>query len=133
MPPSGDTLRASNALRYKGMNHPAARLSASSSRAAQVEPLQGIIKFNMYEREWGITCHSIITERSHEMEAKKKGIESTTNGSVQGDAFICSKCGQLLRHPHEWVMGENGTIICATCYKELLFPNINDHSMELFD
>ncbi len=67
------------------------------------------------------------------MEAKEEGIESTTNGSVQEEAVTCSKCGQLLRHTHEWVRGENGTIICATCYQEILFPNINDHSMEVFD
>ncbi|MBW1689479.1 MAG: hypothetical protein DRG87_01055 [Deltaproteobacteria bacterium] len=67
------------------------------------------------------------------MEAKREGIESTTNESVQGEAVTCSKCGQLLRHPHEWVKGENGTIICAMCYRELLYPNNNDRSMELFD
>ena len=67
------------------------------------------------------------------MEGKKERIETTTNGSVQEEAVTCSKCGQLLRHPHEWVKGENGTIICATCYRKLLYPNINDHAMEMFD
>ena len=75
----------------------------------------------------------LMIERSYKMEAKKKGIESTTNGSAYGHAVSCSKCGQPLRHPYEWVMGENGTIICATCYQEILFPNINYYSMEVFD
>lgn len=67
------------------------------------------------------------------MEKKKERVESTANGSVQEEAVTCSKCGQLLRHPHEWVKGENDTIICVTCYQEILFPNINDHSTEMLD
>jgi formylmethanofuran dehydrogenase subunit E len=67
------------------------------------------------------------------MKAREKGITSTANGSSQEEVVTCSKCGQLLRNPHEWVRGADGTIICATCYREILFPNINYHSMELFD
>jgi len=67
------------------------------------------------------------------MEARKRGITSTANESSQEKAVACSKCGQLLRKPQEWVRGADGTIICATCYQEILFPNINYHAMELFD
>ena len=71
------------------------------------------------------------------MEAKKEtseeSIDTVTHGSVQKETVICSKCGRLMRHPHEWVKGENSMIICAMCYQEILFPNIDDHSMELFD
>jgi formylmethanofuran dehydrogenase subunit E len=67
------------------------------------------------------------------MEARKKEIILTANGSFQEEVVTCSKCGQLMKNPHEWVKGENGTIICATCYREILFPNVNYHVMELFD
>jgi hypothetical protein len=81
----------------------------------------------------GFHPYMMYTERSNKMEAQEKWIRSTTNESAQKEAVACSKCGQLLKHPHEWVRGENGTIICATCYQEILFPNVNYHSMEAFD
>ena len=80
-----------------------------------------------------VYAYLIATERSDEMEAKEEGIKSPMSGSLQEEAATCSNCGQLLRHTHEWVKGENGRIICATCYQEILFPNINYHSMEVFD
>jgi formylmethanofuran dehydrogenase subunit E len=67
------------------------------------------------------------------MEAKEQGITSAPNGSAKDGVVTCSTCGKVLRRPQEWVKGANGTIICATCYQEILFPNIKPHAMEVFD
>jgi len=67
------------------------------------------------------------------MEVNEEENISTKNGSIQEKTVTCSRCGQLLRHPQDWVRGENGAVICATCYQEILFPNIHYHAMEEFD
>jgi formylmethanofuran dehydrogenase subunit E len=67
------------------------------------------------------------------MEKMEKETELTTNGGVHEEMVACSRCGCLVKYPRDCVRGENGTIICKSCYREILFPHLNDHSMELFD
>jgi formylmethanofuran dehydrogenase subunit E len=67
------------------------------------------------------------------MERMEERITSPAAESVQEQTVTCSRCGHLLRHPSEWIRGENGTIICARCYQEILFPNTHFYAMEVFD
>jgi formylmethanofuran dehydrogenase subunit E len=67
------------------------------------------------------------------MEKIEMDTELTAKGAVHEGEMTCSKCGGVVKHPQDYVMGENGTIICKSCYREILFPHINDCSMELFD
>lgn len=67
------------------------------------------------------------------MGAKEHSIESTPEEAVYAGKVTCSKCGRAVKYPREWIIGDNGTIICASCYQELLFPNIKEYSMEMFD
>jgi len=67
------------------------------------------------------------------MRPNEGSMRSTTNGSAEESVVTCSRCGQVLRHPYEWVKAENGTILCAMCYREILFPHTRFDAMEIVD
>lgn len=61
------------------------------------------------------------------------GVGSTTREAQHAREVACSRCGRVVKYPREWVMADNGTIICASCYQEIFFRHISDYSMEVFD
>jgi len=67
------------------------------------------------------------------METTKKAIALTAITENHKGEATCSRCNHLLKHPHEYLLGENGTIICESCYRELLCPQTKDYKTELLD
>ena len=47
--------------------------------------------------------------------------------------IICSECGMALKSFNEWIRGDNDRVLCVFCYKDYMFPNLDEHYMELFD
>ena len=67
------------------------------------------------------------------METTQNGTESTPEEAVHEEKVRCSTCGRVVKYPRGWIIGNNGTTVCASCYQELLFPNIKEYSMETFN
>lgn len=67
------------------------------------------------------------------MEKQDNNEGTSAKDSLHVEEVTCSKCGRVLKSPREWITGEKGTVYCAFCYQDLLYPNINDYSKEILD
>jgi formylmethanofuran dehydrogenase subunit E len=67
------------------------------------------------------------------MEREETGTERYREEKLQDGVVACSRCGRVLRSFREWIMDDAGAVFCVSCYKDRLFPRINDYYTEMFD
>jgi hypothetical protein len=66
-----------------------------------------------------------VTERSE--------IESMAHETSPLETMACSICGIVLKSPQEGIVGDNNIAYCVSCYKHLLFPNLDENYIEIID
>jgi len=68
-----------------------------------------------------------------EMETKMNRVALRKDEGLLTDKISCSICGKVLDSSFKGIVGENNSVLCEHCYKNLLFPNFHDHFTELLD
>ena len=55
-------------------------------------------------------------------------------GEPIGDGEVyCSKCRYELRSSDDWIEGDNNLIVCGSCYRSFLYPDVNRGFTEQLD
>jgi formylmethanofuran dehydrogenase subunit E len=67
------------------------------------------------------------------MDIKRNVIEARAHETAPEGKITCSECGMALNSFHEWIMGDNDRALCILCYKDYMFPNLDENYMEIFD
>jgi len=67
------------------------------------------------------------------MEIKRTSTEPRAHEKPREGSIICSECGMALKSCHEWIMAGNDGALCIFCYKDYMFPNLDENYMEIFD
>jgi len=67
------------------------------------------------------------------METKKNIIDLRAYEKSHSEKIACSKCGRALMSSHEGIVGDNNIAFCEYCYKNLLFPNLHENCLEIFN
>lgn len=67
------------------------------------------------------------------MEIMRNSIEPGAHEKSHKGKLICSECGMALKSPHEGIVGDNNIAYCVSCYKHILFPNLDENYLEIFD
>ena len=67
------------------------------------------------------------------MDIKPNIVESMAHDTSHDGKIVCSECGMELRSSHEWVRGDNDKVLCIWCYKDYMFPHLDENYMEIFD
>ena len=67
------------------------------------------------------------------METIKYAAEPRAHKTPHEDKIICSECGTALKSSREWIMVGNNRGLCVFCYKNFMFPNLDENHMEIFD
>ena len=67
------------------------------------------------------------------MGIKRNNTESRAHETVHDGKIICSECGMALKSSHELIMVGDDRALCIFCYKNYMFPNLDENYMELFD
>jgi formylmethanofuran dehydrogenase subunit E len=67
------------------------------------------------------------------MEIKKNITEPRAHEKSHEAKIVCSECGMEVKSSFDWIKGENGRALCIFCYKNHMFPNLDENYMEIFD
>ena len=67
------------------------------------------------------------------MEIKYNSVEPDSEPMSTMGELRCSKCGMEPKPFHDWIEGDNDSILCGICYQDLVFPHTNLHYTEILD
>jgi protein-arginine kinase activator protein McsA len=67
------------------------------------------------------------------MEVKGNMIEAKGDETSYEGETVCSECGAALRSFHEWITVDSDRVLCVSCYKDYMFPHLDENYMEIFD